>query len=460
MAANKTIGGINVTISATIDKFQKNMSAARRTIGTFTKSISGLVFNLKTLGAALAAGGIAMMVKRQFDAIDEISKLSDKLGVSTEMLTGFQLAAGETDISVQELDKALTKLSVKTGKRADVALMELMDRSKALTSQHERLALATEYFGERGSKMVRVLNLGSAGMKEAEQAAVALGLAFDRKTGLGVERAIDAFGRFKMAIEGIFRSLAAEIAPFIELLSVKATSFLTENGRGKGIGSFIGVVIVEMAKNVADSMNWMVGTVIKAVGDLMLFVKDWRTTSPAEMLGFGFKNNQERGAAFSSAAKIRSIGLGFLNSPPSVAIQSFVDEARKQAAEAAAKQLELNNGGGPDLLDQIGGFAKRIGIGPARTIAGAAQGLGGMLSQRFGWMAQAASFIKAPEMSKRPALSFAESGSVESYRQQAAIRRQSDDIAKKQLGVQQQIRDGINNLADVINFPAANLGKN
>ena len=28
MAANKTIGGINVTITATVDKFQKSMSMA------------------------------------------------------------------------------------------------------------------------------------------------------------------------------------------------------------------------------------------------------------------------------------------------------------------------------------------------------------------------------------------------------------------------------------------------
>jgi hypothetical protein len=137
----------------------------------------------------------------------------------------------------------------------------------------------------------------------------------------------------------------------------------------------------------------------------------------------------------------------------------------------AKKTLDQFKAAFTPLVDEIGKGVKefketRIGGKRLDDMAGAATGwrwmLGGKLADAAGGLGLDKWAKLDPDTRQRtqnPALSFAESGSVESYRQQAAMRRQNDDIAKKQLGVQQQIRDGINNLADVINFPAANFGK-
>lgn len=448
MAANKTIGGINVTITATIDKFQKNLTAARRMIGTFTKSIQGLVFNLKTLGAALAVGGLAKLVANQFEAINSLKDLSDKTGISTDKLAGLQLAAEEAGIPIALLEKSLTTLNNKMGMAGDEALRAWIEKTSKLTTQQEKLAAATEMFGAKGASMVRFLNGGVEALDEAQRAAESMGLAITQDMAIGVDRASEAFARFKMSVTGIFRALAAEIAPFVELLSMKATSFLASNGQGKGIGTFIADVIVEMAKNVADSINWMVGQVVKSVGDLMLFVKDWRTTDAAKLLGFGFKSNQERGAAFSSAAKIRSTGLGFLNNPPSVAIQAFVDKARKESEDAAAKwKASL---GGPDILDMAGGFAKNL-LGPtARTWMNAGKGLGGGIAQQFGWMAQAAGMIKAPVMSRvgSQSLSAQDPLSREGNAQRVrSLAQNGQKIAEKQLATQKKSEEHLRKIA-------------
>jgi hypothetical protein len=447
MAANKTIGGINVTITATTDRFQKNLTAARRMIGAFTKSIKGLVFNLKTLGVALAVGGLTKLVANQFEAINALKDLADKTGVSTDKLAGLQLAAEEAGISNTLLEKSLVKLNNEMGMAGDVALREWIEKTSKLTTQQEKLAAATEMFGARGSDMVRFLNGGTAALDEAQKAAESMGLAITQDVAIGVDRASEAFARFKMSVTGIFRALAGEIAPFVELLSMKASSFLSSNGQGKGIGTFIADVIVEMAKNVVDLIQSMVGGVLAMVAEVHGLVFNFRISDMGKRIGMGFGSTAAGFAAsdaWADAAKRRD---QFQNGPRwSAGIQSFVDDARKQSADAAAKwKASL---GGPDILDMVGGFAKNM-LGPtAQSWMGAAKGLGGGIAQRFGWMAQAAGMMKAPSATaQRPALSFAESGSVESYRQQAAIRSQRDSMKldKDRNGLLKEILGAVKN---------------
>lgn len=457
MAANKTIGGINVTITATTEKFAKGISQARKLTTSFGSSLKGLVFNLKTLGGVLAAGVFTKMVSDQFDAINGLKDMSDKTGVSTDKLAGLQLAAEEAGISNELLERSLVKLNNEMGMAGDQALRAWIEKTSKLSTQQEKLAAATEMFGAKGSSMVRFLNGGTAALDEAQKAAESMGLAVSQDVAIGVDRASESFARFKMSVTGIFRSLAGEIAPFIELLSVKAQSFIASNGGGKGMGTFIADVIVEMAKNVADSINWMVGKVVQLVGEAMKFIHEWRKTSPAEVLGFGFKNNKDRGASFMSYAGVLGQSNKILGRPPSKDIQTFIDEARKQSAEAAKKWKESL--GSVGLFDGILADAKKFGSGSLESWMGAGKGLFGAASGGFMKMAMEAGAMKPKAAGQTPALSFAESGSVESYRQQAAIRRQSENIAKKQLNVQEQIRDGIDGLAGLLNFPVANLGK-
>jgi hypothetical protein len=154
------------------------------------------------------------------------------------------------------------------------------------------------------------------------------------------------------------------------------------------------------------------------------------------------------------------------------AANGFYDRARggmKSTEESyATKTIDQFKSAFTPLVGELGklkGLAgTRIGGKRIDDLAEGAMGwkwmLGGKLAEAAGGLGlDKWAKVDPMNQAQRPALSFAESGSVESYRQQAAIRRQGDDIAKKQLGVQQQIRDGIENLADVINFPAANLGK-
>ena len=144
MAANKTIGGINVTITATVDKFQKAIGAAQRMLTGFGKAIARTVFSLKGLAAAMTGGltiaGLTKLTTGAMQQIDALGELSDKLGVSTDKLAGLQLAAEEAGIASSTLERALTTLSEKTGTSADRALRKWIEDTSKLSSQSEKLA--------------------------------------------------------------------------------------------------------------------------------------------------------------------------------------------------------------------------------------------------------------------------------------------------------------------------------
>lgn len=493
MSGSKTIGGINVVISATTDKFVKSIGIARRALTGFGKAVKNFIFSMKGLAVAFATGALVKFTANAAEAIDSLAKTADRLNITTEALAGLQLAADEAGISHQLLEKALTMMVRNTadatrgvGEAAlaykqmginanelhklspDKQFLVLAEAISKVNNKQTQLAMTADIFGARAKDMITLIRGGRSVLDEAAQAAVSLGLAIDRKTAAGVERAIDAFGRFKFAVSGIFRSLMAEIAPFIELLSNKATDFLATNGRGKGIGSMIGNVIIEMAKNVADSIQKMVQGVLGFISDAKALFLQFRLDAPGWM-GVGFKGQADKAAAFASFDKSRkAYGRSLGWESPSAMIDRTMADYQKQAAAQVADAPGVSSRSifsrGRDFLSGIMGSnnartAKDIGGQLWGGIAGAIRSVPGMInSAQWAGMQFAGNNFKGPGvLGDRPALSFAESGSADSYRQQAAIRRQSEGIAKQQLGVQKEIRDGINKMADAPPMRPANF---
>lgn len=363
MAANKTIGGINVAITASTTKFEKGLKAARSRLTSFVSVVKNAIFSLKGLAVAMA-GGFAVhtfvsAVTSAADSLDALGKSADKLGITTEALAGFQLAASEADISTELLEKSLARLSVDTGKRADIALFQLIDKAQKLRTGQERLALATEAFGRRGADMVRILNLGRAGMAEAQQAAIDLGLAIDRKTALGVERAIDSFGRLKTALGGIFRTIAADLAPYIEVLSVKAVDALRRGGAAKSIGSSVADFIIKAVGKIGDAIQQMVGGVLGFVADAKQLFYDFRSTVLGQHL-VGSRTQGERIAAANGIFDARAAADRYRNARPfSETFGRWVAGARESAARGAAEATRLT-GSGASLGGILGGIGKSL----------------------------------------------------------------------------------------------------
>lgn len=331
------VGGISVSVVANIAKFQKSIGLATRTMSSFAKGVGGAVFSVKGLVAALTGGALVATFTKftanAFAQIDALGELSDKTGVATEKLVGLQLAAAEAGISNELLEKSLVRLNVKMGMQGDVALRKWIEETVKLGTQQEKLAAAVEMFGSKGSDMVRFLNGGVAALDASQAAAELLGKTLDRKTVAGVERAIDAFGRLKSAVEGVFFNVAAAMAPELEVMAIGATNLMTKGVGGvKGIGQAIGKAVIEGIKRMGDLIQSMVGGVLNMVADFKALVHTFRSTAPG-WLGVGFGSEGEKQASSKKFNAARDIALAFANQPK---WSAQVDEQKAAIAKLIA----------------------------------------------------------------------------------------------------------------------------
>lgn len=251
------IGALRAELSASHAQFNADMGKARaaaqnhgkgiqaalnKVKGSFDdtmKSILGFQGALVALGAAT---GIAAAIKKSINAADELSKMAQKVGVSTESLSTLKYAADLADVSLESLGTGLKKLSknaasaadgtgdakdsfnalgiqLKTNegllKKSDELLIELADKFKGLPDGAEKTALAMNLFGKSGADLIPLLNEGAAGIKELQERARELGLELSTEAGRSAEEFNDRLTDLKASAEGFGRKIATDILPWL-----------------------------------------------------------------------------------------------------------------------------------------------------------------------------------------------------------------------------------------------------
>lgn len=196
------------TITITINAKDQASSTLKSMSDNFDK-------NLKRAGLAVTAVGVALSVyaKQATDYATEfykgarsiqtatgmtaqqastLSYVTQRLGLDTQQtanLYGFfskQIVAAAQ--AAQPADTALGRLNV-TVKNANGStrdfnsvLLDTADRFKAMPDGPEKTALALELFGKSGKDMIKVMNQGSAGIKDLQQQAEKLGFSLNAQS--------------------------------------------------------------------------------------------------------------------------------------------------------------------------------------------------------------------------------------------------------------------------------------
>ena len=179
MATNNT----KIVITAE-DKTAAAFASAKAGLDKFSSAYSALG---GLAGAGLVAA-ISSTVRATIDFGDEMNDLSQKVGISVKNLATWKLAAEQSGTSLESVAKGVKGLStymVENGAalraaginatEANGALIELADLFSAMPDGVEKTALAVKLFGKAGMDMLPMLNLGSAGMQEAQEKAKAFG---------------------------------------------------------------------------------------------------------------------------------------------------------------------------------------------------------------------------------------------------------------------------------------------
>lgn len=276
---------LSVELIAKVGGFEAGMKRAAGAASSASSRIKETVGAIgPAVGASLvaAAGAAALAVKSAIDQADDLSKLSQKIGISTEALSGLNVAAQLSDVSLQQLQGGITRLvraqeDIASGtgnlaavfdaigvsatnadgslRQTDAVLRDLADVFKSLPDGAEKTALAVGIFGRAGAELIPLLNAGSQGLREYDELAERLGVRLSTETGKAAEAFNDNLTILKIGLQGVATQVASELLPDLVNLTNQFTATDSK------------------AKEVADSIR-TVSTFFGGLADVAAIVKN------------------------------------------------------------------------------------------------------------------------------------------------------------------------------------------
>ena len=222
-----------------------SLAGIERTVGAAAgRMASAVKTSMLALSGAVAAGAatFAVLVKASANAGDELAKLSQRVAINVETLSGYKVAADLAGVSLQDFGTALqlasrnlVEASRGTGAAADAfaALgirvtdgagkiktaeqikLEVADRFAQMDDGAQKTALAMDIFGKSGAGMIPLLNQGSAAIAAQRKEAELLGVTWTTSQAKLAEEFNDNLTRLWTGLTGFRDLVVQQLLPFL-----------------------------------------------------------------------------------------------------------------------------------------------------------------------------------------------------------------------------------------------------
>ena len=155
------------------------------------QALAGLAAGAAALGAVYAA-----TVAPTLELAEQTRDLSRNLGVNAKEASLLIQVADDLKVDYDTLTRASKEL-IKDGIQPNITnLGKLADEYNAIQDPVKKTQFAIDKFGKAGLEMTKVLEAGSAGLKELEAGAISAGLVMD-------EQAVQAARDYEIALDGL-----------------------------------------------------------------------------------------------------------------------------------------------------------------------------------------------------------------------------------------------------------------
>lgn len=268
--------------------------------------------NISRVGGAISAiggsiTGALLAASQQFASSgDEINKMAQRTGASTEALSELRYAIGQSGGSVQDLEvgfkhmgKAIDEarqgsagaretmarlgISMDDLNEPPDAQMELFaERLSGISDPAEKAALSLKVFGKSGTGLLPLFAGGAKGIRELRKEAAELGLTISQDQANDATNLGDAWGRVTSALGGATFAVGAALAPTLtDLLgimkdgAVRLGNFVRENKE----------LIITVAK--AGLVISAIGFAILGIGAAFVFAGSVLTGLATVLTGIG-----------------------------------------------------------------------------------------------------------------------------------------------------------------------------
>lgn len=250
-----------VKLEAQSSQLTAELQRAKKQVTRFDDDIARMAKRIGlgvTAAAAAATSGIGVLVKNSIDSADELSKLSQKVGIATDELSKLQYAAGLSGVESGSLQTALQRLSQSavdaghgTGEAAkafnllgvsaknidgtlkgnQALLLDLSDAFSRLPDGPTKTAAAIDILGRSGADLIPLLNGGAQGIRDMGAELQQLGGVVTPEAGRQAELFNDNLSRLKVAADGVANLVAKDLLSAFERSTGKLVNFAKEGDR-------------------------------------------------------------------------------------------------------------------------------------------------------------------------------------------------------------------------------------
>ncbi|TNF65690.1 MAG: hypothetical protein EP298_11145 [Gammaproteobacteria bacterium] len=322
-----------------LEKTQKQAKLKSKTFSALGSGLSKVKY--AALGATAAIGAMGASAFASVSSFsnhgDNVAKVADKLGISTDTLQKLRYAAERTGVTTQTLDMAMQRMSRRLSEAAngsgeakgaleelglsavelnnmkpDQALALIADRLDQVTNQKDRMRLAMKFFDSEGVALVNTLKGGSKALTQYAKDAERVGYVLNEKSLRAAENNRDAYLNMKTSIQGVAYALGDSLMPAFTQSFNNITVWISENK----------LQITEWAET-AKVIFSTVGTVIKGVASVISFVfkSAWRF---GEYLGIAVYDTVEGiKSAFTALKNIGQSVVDFFSKVISFIVDQF-----------------------------------------------------------------------------------------------------------------------------------------
>lgn len=236
------------------DQFSAGMRKAEKVAAGFAGRLKkpfgefgAQIFNLRNaigaFGVAIGARFAGRVIGSVASTADEIGKLSQRLGVSTEFLSEFRFAAEQTGVDANTLNLALQRVqrrfgeiartgrgtalpalkelgsdlvvAVQNGQSFEDLLPTIADRLNAVEDPARRLSIAFQLFDSEGAKLVQTLGLGAGEVQKLREEAQALGLTISGDAAASAAEFNNEMNRLRKTFVGFANDAVIPLLPHL-----------------------------------------------------------------------------------------------------------------------------------------------------------------------------------------------------------------------------------------------------
>jgi hypothetical protein len=231
----------------------KQAETGTLSMGSFTAAATRALGPVALVGGAVAAvgGALAALTIKTASQGNMFDKLSQKTGVSVETLSGLQLVAAKSSMTIQDMGSAINKMQKAmfaaagagdkdklfaaldipvevNGRLRDTndVLMDLADKFQSMPDGAQKSALALKVFGKAGTEMIPIMNLGRVAIEEQIARANELGIVWSTEDAKAASQLHDKMIDLKSAIHGVSEEMGKSLIPAMTDIITKITELI------------------------------------------------------------------------------------------------------------------------------------------------------------------------------------------------------------------------------------------